>query len=40
MLNDCLNVLRDVMLYGMDDVAVAIFTSGAIETRLAEATLG
>jgi hypothetical protein len=28
------------MLYGMYDVAVAIFASGAIETRLAEATLG
>lgn len=39
MLSDCLNVLRDVMLYGMYDVAVAIFASGAIETRLAEARL-
>jgi hypothetical protein len=33
-LSDCLNILRDVMLYVMY-VAVAIFTSGAIETRLA-----
>jgi len=34
MLSDCLNVLRDVMLYVMY-VAVAIFTSRWIDTRLA-----
>lgn len=38
MLSDCLNLLRDVMLYVMY-VAVAIFMSRAIETRLAEARL-
>ena len=38
MLSDCLNALKDVMLYVMC-VAVAIFTSRAIETRLAEARL-